>query len=63
MVVLYGQVALSMSIGIMAVALGARGTRAGMGTAAVAGGLGMMLLLVLDFVYYVNYQLLRQLPV
>ena len=55
-VVLYGQVALSMSIGIMAVALGARETRAGMGTAAVAGGLGMMLLLVLDFVYYVNYQ-------
>ena len=80
MVTLLGQVALSMSVGMIGVALASggrvvanidvagsddapspaenRADGAGkIGVATVACGLGMLLLLVLNFLYYVNYEL------
>ena len=55
MVVLYGQVAISMAVGMMSVALGSGATRSGVRGVAMASGLGMLLLLLLNFLYYVNY--------
>ena len=55
-ITLFGQVAISMAVGMIAVAVGSGAARAGTGGAALASGLGMLLLLVLTFLYYVNYQ-------
>ena len=54
--VLFGQITISMSIGMIGVALWSAGTRPGIKGTAVASGLGMMVLLVVAFMYYGNYQ-------
>ena len=62
MIALYGQVVLSMSVGMIGIALGAgpnsegMAHRQGIGDITGACGLGMLLFLVLNFVYYVNYE-------
>ena len=61
-IVLYGQVVLSMSVGMIGIALGVGSNREGIahkpgiGDITGACGLGMLLFLVLNFVYYVNYE-------
>ena len=61
-ITLYGQVVLSMSGGVIGVALGLGANpegvahKPGIGGIAKASGLGMLLLLALNFVYYVNYE-------
>ena len=61
-IVLYGQAVLSMSVGMIGISLGAEPNREGMahkpgiGDITGACGLGMLLFLVLNFVYYVNYE-------
>ena len=57
MIALLGQVAISMSVGMVGVAIVSGKRRPGIRSSTVAGGLGMLLLLVLDFLYYVDYQL------
>ena len=56
MVTLFGQVALSMAVGVMGLELGYQATREDMGGIAVASGVGMMMLFLLMFLYYGNYQ-------
>ena len=62
MIALYGQVVLSMSVGMIGVALGSGpnpdgvAPKLGIGDITRACGLGMLLFLVLNFVYYVNYE-------
>ena len=55
LVALFRQVAISMSVGMIEAALASEPTRPGIGGVAAASGLGMLLLLVLTFLYYVNY--------
>ena len=55
LVALFRQVAISMSVGMIGAALASEPTRPGIGGVAAASGLGMLLLLVLTFLYYVNY--------
>ena len=55
-IVLYGQVTISLVVGIVGVAVGSGGSRPGVGAIAVASGFGMLLLLLLTFLYYVNYE-------
>jgi len=55
-IALFGQAAISMSLGTIGVALGSGETRPGIRGIATASGLGMMLLLVLAFLYYGSYQ-------
>ena len=55
LVALYGQAALAMSVGIIGVELGAGATNASLGRVFLASGLGLLLLLLLTFLYYVDY--------
>ena len=54
--VLIGQAAISLAVATMALAVGHRGDRPGIGGVSRASGLGMVILLVLAFLYYSNYQ-------
>ena len=56
MAVLLGQVAVSMALGMTGLALMSSKGSAGIGSTAVASGLGMLSFLVLAFLYYSNYQ-------
>ena len=54
--VLIGQAAISLAVATMALTVGHRGDRPGIGGVSRASGLGMLILLVLAFLYYSNYQ-------
>ena len=56
MAVLLGQVAVSMPLGMTGLAVMSSKGSAGIGSTAVASGLGMLSFLVLAFLYYSNYQ-------
>ena len=56
LVVLFGQAAISMAVGMVGVALWSEVSRRSVGATSVASGVGMLLLLVLTFLYYVNYE-------
>ena len=56
MVALLGQVAVSMAAAAVLLAVVSSEARPGIGASTVSAGLGMLLLLVLDFLYYVDYQ-------
>ena len=56
LVALFGQIVVSMSVGVIGMAFGSAATRPGIGATTAASGLGMLLLLVLYFLYYGNYQ-------
>ena len=53
---LYGQVAVFMSVGVMGAALVPGAARPGIGGVTRSSGAGMLILLVLAFLYYSNYQ-------
>ena len=55
-VALYGQVVLSMTVGVIGATLAARAERCGIAGVTRASGTGMLGLLVLAFLYYSNYQ-------
>ena len=55
-VALFGQVAIAMSVGMVGSALVSAPKRTSLGTTAAFSGLGMLVLLTLIFLYYVNYQ-------
>ena len=54
--VLIGQAAISLAVATIALAVGRGGDRSGIGGVSRASGLGMLILLVLAFLYYSNYQ-------
>ena len=55
-VVLLGQVALSMAVGVVGASIGTRASDGGIARTGAATSLGMVLFLVLAFLYYGNYQ-------
>ena len=55
LVALYGQAVLAMSVGVIGLAVGSGAGGPSIGRASVASGVGMLVLLVLAFLYYANY--------
>ena len=56
MVVLFGQVSLSMALGLVGASIGGKASGSGIARTGAATGLGMLAFLVLAFLYYANYQ-------